>query len=139
MGLGNGEVEMPEHPNAAVIRRAYEVYASGDAAAMREQFTDNVVWHIKGAGDFDGDYTGPDAVLGFLGRLAAETEGTFRLDVHAILADDEHGVALLTATGQRKGRTANSNIVHVTHLRDGKTAEFWAATTDPAGDSAFWS
>jgi ketosteroid isomerase-like protein len=58
------------------------------------------------------------------------TEGSFSLDVHAILADDEHGVALVTATASRGGQSATVNDAHVFHLRDGKVVEFWLASTD---------
>jgi ketosteroid isomerase-like protein len=58
------------------------------------------------------------------------TEGSFRLDLHAVLADDEHGVALVAATASRGGRSITVNEAHVFHLRDGKVVEFWDATTD---------
>jgi hypothetical protein len=32
------------------------------------------------------------------------TEGTFHLDVHAVLADDAHGVALVITTAGRRAR-----------------------------------
>jgi ketosteroid isomerase-like protein len=58
------------------------------------------------------------------------TEGSFRLDLHAVFADDEHGVALVAATASRGGRSITVNEAHVFHLRDGKVVEFWDATTD---------
>jgi ketosteroid isomerase-like protein len=129
---------MTEHPNAVAVRRAYQAFAAGDAETVRNQFTDDVLFHIHGLGDLDGDYRGPDEVFGYFGKLAAETAGTLRLELHTVLADDVHTVALLTAYAERKGRTLTENIVHITHVRDGKTSEFWEAFTDPAGIAAFW-
>jgi uncharacterized protein len=40
-------------------------------------------------------------VFGFFGRLAEETGGTFRLDVHDIIANDEHTAVLATLTATR--------------------------------------
>jgi len=130
---------MSDHPNVGAMRRSYEAFASGDLDALRALWTDDVVFHVTGVGDLDGDYVGPDAVLGFLGRLAAETEGSFRLDLHTILADDEHSVSLLRQHAERRGRSSDVQVVHVTHMRDGKTCEFWAATTDPVDTVAFWA
>ena len=130
---------LSDHPNEDVVRRAYEAFASGDMGTIRTLWTDDIVFHVKGLGELDGDYAGPDAVFGFFAKLSAETDGTFRLDVHTILADDEHSVTLLMQHAERRGRTLDSEVVHIGHMRDGKTSEFWAAVTDPGAAVAFWS
>jgi ketosteroid isomerase-like protein len=58
------------------------------------------------------------------------TEGTFRADLHAVLADDEHAVALVAIAASRGGRSVEVNEAHVFHMRDGKVAEFWNASAD---------
>jgi uncharacterized protein len=60
------------------------------------------------------------------------TEGSFHLDLHAVLADDEHGVALVVGTASRGGKSLTTNEAHVFHLRDGRVTEFWDASTDQA-------
>ena len=130
---------MAEHPNVQIMRRAYEAFAAGDLPTLMSLWTDDVVWHVSGATPLDGDYSGRDAVAGFFGALAQETGGTFALDVHTILADDDHAVVLVTATARRAGRSLLSQDAHVTHLRDGLMAEFWNATSDPAATLAFWA
>jgi ketosteroid isomerase-like protein len=77
-----------------------------------------------------GDYRGRDAVYGMFGKLMEITGGTFRLDVHTILADDDHGVALVVATGSRNGQSVELKEAHVFHLLNGKVVEFWEAFTD---------
>ena len=121
---------MPEHPNVARIKDAYAALAIGDFAALNDLLAEDLVWHFGGRNQLSGDYRGRDAVYGFLGRLLELTEGTLRLDVHAVLADDEHGVALVVGTASRGGRTNIDNVAHVYHLRNGKIVEFWYAPTD---------
>ena len=58
------------------------------------------------------------------------TGGSFRADLHALLADDEHGVALVVLTASRGGRSVEIKETHVFHMRDGKVVEFWNASTD---------
>jgi uncharacterized protein len=58
------------------------------------------------------------------------TEGTFYLDLHKVFADDEHGVALVTTTTSRGGRSATTYEAHIFRLRDGMVTEFWDASTD---------
>ena len=130
---------MTEHPNVEQARRGYEAFAKGDLATLSELMADDVVWHVKGVGPLDGDYHGRDQVFGLFGRLAEETGGTFRLDVHDILANDDHTVVLANLSASRGGKAVEVPVVNVTHNRDGKITEFWAATTDPQAGLDFWA
>jgi ketosteroid isomerase-like protein len=122
---------MAEHPNVARIRDGYAAFAKGDFDVLTDLFADNIVWHVTGRNQLAGDYRGRDAVFGFFARLMEVTDGTFSLDVHAVLADDEHGVALAIGTASRAGKNVTFNDADVMHLRDGKVTEFWTAAVDP--------
>lgn len=67
------------------------------------------------------------------------TGGTFKLEIHDLLANDEHGVVLVTLTGERRGKSLNANDVHVWHVRDGKFSEFWASLHDLYAFDEFWA
>ncbi|GAC1488211.1 MAG: nuclear transport factor 2 family protein [Pseudarthrobacter sp.] len=129
---------MPEHPNVELSRRAYDAFGKGDMATLSELLADDVVWHIKATGPLNGDYRGRDAVLRFFASLAEETAGTFRVDVHDVLANDQHVATLLTQHASRGERSASFPAVHVTHVKDGQIAEFWAATADPEVTLSLW-
>lgn len=121
---------MAEHPNVARIREGYVAFAKGDFAGLNELFAEDMLWHEVGKNQLTGDYRGRDAVYGFFGTLMRITEGTFHLDVHTVLADDEHAVALVVTTATRGEVSVMVNDAHVFHLRDGKVTEFWTASTD---------
>jgi uncharacterized protein len=121
---------MAEHPNVARIRDGYAAFAKGDFAVLNDLFAEDIEWHTGGRNQLSGDYHGRDAVYGFFGKLAEVTEGSFHLDLHAVFADDEHGVALVVGEASRGGRSIENNEAHVFHLRDGKVVEFWDASTD---------
>ncbi|MGB9111372.1 MAG: nuclear transport factor 2 family protein [Acidimicrobiales bacterium] len=130
---------MAEHSNVEVVRRGYDAFSKGDFAALGDVFADDVVWHVAGPGPLAGDYEGRDAVYGLFAELMKQTDGNFRLDVHDVLANDDHAVALVTASGTRGGKSLESQNAHVFHMRDGRVSEYWAATTDPESELAFWS
>ena len=134
-----GGAAVTEHPNVELTRRGYEAFAKGDMATLSELIADDVTWHSNDAGPLSGTYHGRDEVFGFFGRLAEETAGTFRLDVHDVLANDEHAVALCTVSASRGGKSIEVPVANVSHLRDGKLTEFWGATTDPQASIDFWS
>ena len=129
---------MTEHPDVERARRGYEAFAKGDLATLTELLADDAVWHVQTGGPLDGDYRGQEQVFGFFGRLAEETGGTFRLDVHDILANDEHTVVLATLTATRGGKSIEVPVANVSHSRDGQITEFWSAVTDPKAAIDFW-
>ena len=68
------------------------------------------------------------------------TGGTFRNEIHDILANDEHGVVLVESSAQRPdGRSWTGRVAHIWHLRDGKSTEFWLFNEDLATADAFFS
>jgi uncharacterized protein len=121
---------MAEHPNVARIKDGYAAFAKGDFAVLNDLFAEDLLWHVGGRSQLTGDYSGREAVYGFFGKLMEISEGTFHIDLHKVLADDEHGVALATTTGSRGGRSMAVYAAHVFHLRDGKVTEFWDGSTD---------
>jgi uncharacterized protein len=66
------------------------------------------------------------------------TGGNFRVEVHDIVANDEHAVGLHTAHAEREGRTLQDNNTLVFHVPDGKVTEVWQYWADPyAADELF--
>ena len=58
------------------------------------------------------------------------TAGTFRSELHDVVANDEHAVSLFVARGEREGKTLEARNVLVTHVRNGKLAETWLFSGD---------
>lgn len=127
------------HANEDVIRRGYEAFGKGDMDTLNELFTDDIAWHTPGRSPIAGDLKGKQEVFAFFAKLVELSGGTFKLEVHDILANDEHGVALSVATGQRNGKSFEDRAVNVFHLRDGKVTEFWAHPGDQYVVDDFWS
>jgi uncharacterized protein len=121
---------MAEHPNVARLRDGYAAFAKGDFAVLNDIFAEDLLWHEPGRNQLAGDYRGRDAVYAFFAKLMEVTEGSFHLDLQAVFADDEQGVALVVSTASRGGRSVKVNDAHIFHLRDGKVVEFWNASTD---------
>src|SRR5262249_39179662 len=96
-----GGKTMAEHPNVARIRDGYTAFAKGDFAVLNDLFAEDLLWHDAGRNQLSGEYRGREAVFGLFGKIVEITEGSFRADLHAVLADDEHAVALVVITASR--------------------------------------
>ncbi|RLE16955.1 MAG: hypothetical protein DRJ28_00375 [Actinobacteria bacterium] len=129
---------MTDHPNLERARAGYEAFAGGDLAAVSDLFSEDIVWHSGGNNMLTGDYVGKEAVLGFFGRLMQETGGSFSNDIHDMLANDDHGVALVTASATRGDKSFEGHVAHIFHMRDGKMTEFWAFPEDQSLFDEFW-
>jgi hypothetical protein len=67
------------------------------------------------------------------------TGGTFRVELHDVLANDEHAVALYVARGERQGRTLEDKSVLVSHIGNGKFVETWQHSEDQYAADEFLS
>ena len=131
---------MAEHPNVAIVRSAYQAFADADLDTLVKVIAEDATYHVTGHHAFSGDYKGRDQILGLFASLADDTGGTLALEVHDVLADDDHAVVLLRERAQRKGRTLDANEVHVYHVNAaGQATEFWEFPEDQKSYDAFWS
>jgi uncharacterized protein len=127
------------HPHEDLVRRGYDAFARGDTGTLREVFDPGIAWHLPGRSLIAGDYDGVDAVLGLFGRTMELTAGTFRADLHEVVADDQHTVGLHVGRGERGGRTLEDREVLFCHVRDGRIAEVWQYVEDQYAYDEFFS
>jgi len=129
---------MPEHPNVDLLRRGFVAFAAGDLATLEAMFTDDAIWHVSGRNRFSGDYEGKAAIFQHFRELFQNTDSIVQ-DVHALLADDEHGVVLQNVTTTRGDDRLETNNVLVFHIDDGLATEVWVASSDPYAADEFWA
>lgn len=115
----------------SAVRRFFEAGERRDVAAIRDCWTDDVVLHYGGKNPVSGTYHGKDQVLGAYAKMAQITGGTFhRVDLHDLLSNGEHVVALAVVGATRNGQTLEWRGIDVYHIRDGQIAEIWITVTD---------
>jgi ketosteroid isomerase-like protein len=127
-----------EHPNAELFRRGYTAFQSGDLDTVRSLFASDIVWHTPGKSHLAGDYKGVDAALGLFMKQFEETAGTFKVEVHDIVANDEHAVALASFSGDKSGKHVEDRYVHVVHISGGKLTESWIYSDHQDAVDDFW-
>jgi uncharacterized protein len=129
---------MTEHANAELFRRGYAAFQAGDLDTVRSLLADDVIWHNPGSNHLSGDYRGADAAMGLFVKFFEDSGGTFRVDVHDILANDTHGVALITASASNGDKAMNSRSTHIVHISGGKLTESWIFDEDQREVDEFW-
>ena len=125
---------MDEHPNVALVRRAMQAMNEMDMSRAQQEMAvvdafmaDDIVWHEIGRAE-------PRRGKGEL--RAAMTEGPrdvrITYDLHDVVANDDHAIALGTATATRGAEKLVYRTTEIFHIRDGRATERWAFSDDTA-------
>ena len=124
---------MSEHPNAAAVRAMMEAYAAGDVDSAGEYFADDVVWWQIGS---DEALHGLEAMA----EVGIPEDVEFELDIHDVVANDEHAVALVEATVKLPDAAPFTyRTAEILHVDNGKITERWAFSDDTARIVDFFS
>ncbi len=122
---------MAEHPNATVYRTAMEKFMSGEETGA-DLIADDVVWHQIGAETLHGK----QAVLASMAGL----EGVeFDVELHDVVANDDHVVGLVVATVDAGDGPFTYRTAEIAHVEDGKLTERWAFSDDTQAIIEFFS
>jgi len=107
------------------VRDGFEAFKRGDLQAVSDTFAEDAVWHGSGSTRFGQDFKGKQAVIGTILDYA-KTFQDIKLDIHDIVANDEHEIALVNSSVTRNGKTYQDHQVYIFHVNDeGKTTEAW--------------
>ena len=124
---------MTEHPNAAMYREAWEKFQIGDTESVASIMDDDIVWWQIGVSE---PLRGKAEVLGLMQAF----EGVeFDVDIHDVLANDEHTVALVTATVRAGDQEITYRTAEIQHVEGGKVTERWAFSDDTERIIAFFA
>jgi len=114
-----------EHPNVELVKKGFEALDSGDMGWMNEHMSDDVVWHIGGKSKIAGAHEGKEAVLNMFAQQAP-IFGSARIDVHDVLGNDQHVIAIGKASvDDPDGGTVDWLYANVFHIQDEKVTEVW--------------
>jgi len=117
-----------------LIRDALDAFNRGDMQAGAELLTDDVEWHEIGRAE---PIMGKAALASRYGAAIPGSEITAEL--HDVLANDDHAIALVTATAGMGGRSFTYRTAEIFHIRDGKIAARWAFSDDTAAINTFFA
>ena len=127
------------HRNLELVRRIFDAFAGSDPRALVEGIAEDAVWRVVGAAPVSRVYSGRDKIFELFRLTRRLTDGSYRSRLLWSLADDDHAVAVYSATGTREGRTLDIEQVLLITLRDGRWSQIVALPTDPSEFEAFWA
>jgi ketosteroid isomerase-like protein len=96
-------MSIADSPLIKVLRFGHARFANLKLDLLAEGVADNVEWYTPGDHPLSGKVVGLEAVRDWMRRSAEMTDGTFRAEVHRIVADDDYAAVISTYRGERKG------------------------------------
>jgi ketosteroid isomerase-like protein len=125
---------MGDHPNAAKYRELMQKLDLGQMEDFVDMLDDDIEWWEIGRAE---PIKGKAALMARMQEQMGKWDITGEL--HDVVANDEHLVALVNAEGKRDGRTLKYKTAEILHIRDGKVAQRWAFSDDTAAITEFFS
>jgi ketosteroid isomerase-like protein len=132
-------IEEPDDKAMKLVRKGYAAFNDRDMEALTSLFAADVTHHVPGRSTLAGTYKGVDNVLGYFGKLAEMTDGTFRADLVDVHGDGHgHVVAVHQMSSERNGtkRVVRGSIVF-TFVGD-KVTDVLELHGDLPGDDAYF-
>ncbi len=113
---------MAEHPNVTLVRRAMQAMNEQDMSKAGQEMAvvdafmaDDIVWHEIGRAE---PRRGKDELRAAM--MNGARDWTITYEVHDVIANDDHAIALGTATAVRGDRTLRYQSAEIFHIRDGE-------------------
>ena len=132
---------MAEHPNVALVRRAMQAINEQDMSKAQQEMAvvdafmaDDIIWHEIGRAE---PRRGKNELRAAMMEGARDWTITYAL--HDVIANDDHAIALGTASAARGDKTITYRTAEIFHIRDGKAVERWAFSDDTAAIVAFFA
>ncbi len=117
-----------------VIRRFLDALDAGDTDAAGALLADDIEWHEIGRAD---PIVGKEALAArFSGALP---QWDIKGETHDILANDQHAIALITATANMGGKSLTYRVAEIYHIGDGKITARWAFSDDTEAINTFFA
>ncbi len=126
--------------NRQLVMGMMAAQGRGDAEAVREALSADLVWHVPGKNLLSRDYHGPNEALAFLAHVQELSSGTARPQLVDVLSSDAYVTLLVKMYAERQGRKLDGSFqAWVYRIAGGKIAEIWFLVEDRYEVDAFWS
>ncbi len=120
------------HPHVRLVKNAYSALNNRDIEGFLAPFADDAELH--GA---DRSVEGKQAIGMVVRQLIELSNDTLHIDIHDVLANDEHTVVLQTTTARLGEKRLSDRVVYVYHIDNQQITDAWFSG-DPRVQEEFY-
>jgi len=130
---------MSTNENEAIVRRAYEAFATGDFQTLGEVFAPDIVWSVPGRSQVAGDHKGVEAVLGLFAKVGELSGGTLCVELQSVSGRGANQVVTThRVTAERGNQKLDIIETEEMTLENGRIARVRETPSDQEASDAFW-
>jgi ketosteroid isomerase-like protein len=119
-----------KHSNALILEKIYEDFQNGNIDSMLRSCDEKITFQVAGKSKLAGKFTKENFKVGFFDKLSTLSDGTFKLEIHDVLASDRHGIVLASNSFTRAGEKVELRTVHVWRFENGKPVAWYEYPRD---------
>ena len=134
--MGTG---VTEHPNLVAYKRMIAAFNANDLSAVEALVHPDLEYTIPGRSSIACHTRGVTAHLQALRRAKELTQGTLRLQPHAVTADGDYLLVWGRITAERDGKRLDSDHCVMYRFGEGKIVEGRTIPIDLYAFDEFWS
>lgn len=130
---------MIDHPNALLVHHCLQAANAGDRQTLEALWADDIVWHVKGDGLWQGELKGADAIFEFLASVGDVAPMGCFTEIEDVLISHERAAVLCRARADWSDRSLDARVLVITTIEDRRIREVVTVPIDPERTEAFWA
>jgi len=129
---------MIEHPNSLLMHHCLQAANDGDRQTLRALWAPDIVWHIKGAGPWQGDIKGADNVLEHLAMLGNLGLAGLHTEVEDVMVSDQRASMICHASAEVGDRVLDADFLVIAEIISRRIQTITTVPIDPDRVADFW-
>jgi ketosteroid isomerase-like protein len=129
-----------DHPNSIKVRELVGALQRGDFEAVIGSYTEDAVYRVGGNNLLSGNFHGHQEMTEFFTKLGQLTDGSLKIELTDVMADDHHAVLFWTLTAERQSKRLDATGTMAFKNNDeGKFTDSWFLYSDQRAYDEFYS
>ena len=109
---------MIEHPNSLLLHHCLQAASVGDRQTLRALWADDIVWHVKGTGPWQGEIKGADDIFEYLAELGEVGDVGIRTDIEDVMVSNQRAVVICQSRSSRSHDEIDAGFLLIANIAD---------------------
>ena len=130
---------MIEHPNSLLVHQCLQAANVGDRQTLKALWADDIVWHVKGAGPWQGDIKGAEDIFDYLAELGEVGTVGFHTEIEDVMVSHRRAAVICRASASMGDRELDSSYLLIATISDRRIQEVVTVPIDADRVADFWT
>ena len=109
---------MIEHPNSLLLHHCLQAASAGDRQTLRALWADDIIWHVKGSGPFQGEIKGADDIFEYLAELGEASGTGVRTDIEDVMVSNRRAAVICQSRTGHGSHEIGTGFLLIANIAD---------------------